>query len=378
MRERDELLPLLHRRCAGIPDTRPDPRRGERLADRARPRSDERQVDAMDTHGPRRPRLPRHLQRLATTAGSTCATATPPRRTSSTLRAHDRRLLGEARLRALPRPGRRAVGPGPPRQGAGAAAGPRLRSAAAAAAGSWPCGRAPAVRRVDFLVDGRRVAPRPPRAVPPARPLTLPGRHRLGANVTARGGPYVLRRRAIGCLRRATWHAAAELGLQEALRSVRIQVQDAGEGLEGGNSAGDSEVAGRGAIPLPKADFESDDLPGRPHTTPSRDQPADRSPRRMARGDARPPARRLRRRGHAVARSAATPTAMRPPARTIEQRLRHLYTATWFIASTDGPGSAHDWLMQPNPELENRAPAELLRDGALARARSGSAPRRVY
>ena len=52
------------------------------------------------------------------------------------------------------------------------------------------------------------------------------------------------------------------------------------------------------------------------------------------------------------------------PAGPIEQRLRHLYTATWFIASTDGPGSAHDWLMQPSPELENHSPAELLRGGA--------------
>jgi transcriptional regulator with XRE-family HTH domain len=51
------------------------------------------------------------------------------------------------------------------------------------------------------------------------------------------------------------------------------------------------------------------------------------------------------------------------PAAEIEQRLRNLYTATWFIASTDGPGTAHDWLMQPKPELENRAPAELLRIG---------------
>jgi uncharacterized protein (DUF2384 family) len=52
------------------------------------------------------------------------------------------------------------------------------------------------------------------------------------------------------------------------------------------------------------------------------------------------------------------------PADEVEQRLRHLYTATWFIASTDGPGTAHDWLMQPNPQLENRTPAELLRGGA--------------
>jgi hypothetical protein len=51
------------------------------------------------------------------------------------------------------------------------------------------------------------------------------------------------------------------------------------------------------------------------------------------------------------------------PAADVERRLRNLYTATWFIASTDGPGSAHDWLVAPNPKLEDRAPAELLRDG---------------
>jgi hypothetical protein len=51
------------------------------------------------------------------------------------------------------------------------------------------------------------------------------------------------------------------------------------------------------------------------------------------------------------------------PRAEVETRLRNLYTATWFIASTDGPGTAHDWLMQPNPELENHTPAELLRGG---------------
>ena len=51
------------------------------------------------------------------------------------------------------------------------------------------------------------------------------------------------------------------------------------------------------------------------------------------------------------------------PEPDVEERLRNLYKATWFIASTDGPGSAHDWLMAPNPKLEDRAPAELLRDG---------------
>jgi uncharacterized protein (DUF2384 family) len=51
------------------------------------------------------------------------------------------------------------------------------------------------------------------------------------------------------------------------------------------------------------------------------------------------------------------------PSEAVARRLRDLYTATWFIASTDGPGSAHDWLTLPNPKLDDRAPAELLRDG---------------
>jgi hypothetical protein len=51
------------------------------------------------------------------------------------------------------------------------------------------------------------------------------------------------------------------------------------------------------------------------------------------------------------------------PAAEVERRLRNLYSATWFIASTDGPGSAHDWLTEPNPKLENQAPADLLRSG---------------
>src|SRR4051812_4066875 len=51
------------------------------------------------------------------------------------------------------------------------------------------------------------------------------------------------------------------------------------------------------------------------------------------------------------------------PGADVEARLRNLYTATWFIASTDGPGTAHDWLVEPNPTLEGRTPAELLRGG---------------
>ena len=47
----------------------------------------------------------------------------------------------------------------------------------------------------------------------------------------------------------------------------------------------------------------------------------------------------------------------------LDRRLRNLYALAWFIAVTDGPGSAHEWLLEPNPELDSRAPAELLHDG---------------
>ena len=51
------------------------------------------------------------------------------------------------------------------------------------------------------------------------------------------------------------------------------------------------------------------------------------------------------------------------PGPDTERRIRNVYEATWFMAVNDGPGTAHDWLMQPSPELDGRAPAELLREG---------------
>ncbi len=47
----------------------------------------------------------------------------------------------------------------------------------------------------------------------------------------------------------------------------------------------------------------------------------------------------------------------------LERRLRNLYALTYYIAVTDGPGSAHEWLLEPNPELDSRAPAHCLHDG---------------
>ena len=49
---------------------------------------------------------------------------------------------------------------------------------------------------------------------------------------------------------------------------------------------------------------------------------------------------------------------------TIEQRLRNLYAVAWYLATRDGPGSAYQFLVEPNSELGDRPPAELLRQGA--------------
>jgi len=51
------------------------------------------------------------------------------------------------------------------------------------------------------------------------------------------------------------------------------------------------------------------------------------------------------------------------PSSNAEKRLRNLYAVAWFKVVNDGGGSAQEWLLQPNPELENRTPAEMLRDG---------------
>jgi hypothetical protein len=50
-------------------------------------------------------------------------------------------------------------------------------------------------------------------------------------------------------------------------------------------------------------------------------------------------------------------------ANDLERRLRNLYALTYYIAVTDGPGSAHEWLVEPNPDLDSRPPAQLLHDG---------------
>ena len=47
-----------------------------------------------------------------------------------------------------------------------------------------------------------------------------------------------------------------------------------------------------------------------------------------------------------------------------DRRLRNLFAVCSYMAVADGPGTAHDFLLEPNEDLGGRAPVELLRDGA--------------
>ena len=46
-----------------------------------------------------------------------------------------------------------------------------------------------------------------------------------------------------------------------------------------------------------------------------------------------------------------------------EQRLRNLFAVVSYLAARDGAGSAYAWLTEPNPELADRTPADLLHEG---------------
>jgi len=47
-----------------------------------------------------------------------------------------------------------------------------------------------------------------------------------------------------------------------------------------------------------------------------------------------------------------------------DERLRNLFAVCSYMAIADGPGTAHDFLLEPNEELDGRAPADALHDGA--------------
>ena len=53
-----------------------------------------------------------------------------------------------------------------------------------------------------------------------------------------------------------------------------------------------------------------------------------------------------------------------------ERRLRNLFAVCSYMSVADGPGTAHDFLLEPNENLGGRAPAELLHDGV--------APERIW
>ena len=47
-----------------------------------------------------------------------------------------------------------------------------------------------------------------------------------------------------------------------------------------------------------------------------------------------------------------------------DAHLRNLFAVCSYMAIADGPGTAHDFLLEPNPQLDGRTPAEALHDGA--------------
>jgi hypothetical protein len=51
------------------------------------------------------------------------------------------------------------------------------------------------------------------------------------------------------------------------------------------------------------------------------------------------------------------------PPDELEQRLRNLYAVVRLLTQRDRTDTPNEWLTAPNPELENRTPVELLREG---------------
>ena len=51
------------------------------------------------------------------------------------------------------------------------------------------------------------------------------------------------------------------------------------------------------------------------------------------------------------------------PPTELEKRLRNLYAVVRLLTERDRTDTPNEWLTAPNPELENRTPVELLREG---------------
>jgi hypothetical protein len=56
----------------------------------------------------------------------------------------------------------------------------------------------------------------------------------------------------------------------------------------------------------------------------------------------------------------------RTPREPVPQRLRLALQVVWMIARQDGPRVAQAWFQGLNPELDDRSPARLLREGELS------------
>jgi|SRR5947209_6688299 len=56
------------------------------------------------------------------------------------------------------------------------------------------------------------------------------------------------------------------------------------------------------------------------------------------------------------------------PDTNAERRLRNVFAVASLLAARDGAGSAYAWLTEPNAELGQRTPAELLHDGQTPEA----------
>jgi hypothetical protein len=52
------------------------------------------------------------------------------------------------------------------------------------------------------------------------------------------------------------------------------------------------------------------------------------------------------------------------PDADVEQRVRNLFAVASYLVARDGAGSAYAWLTGRNPELDGRAPADLLHGGS--------------
>jgi hypothetical protein len=55
----------------------------------------------------------------------------------------------------------------------------------------------------------------------------------------------------------------------------------------------------------------------------------------------------------------------REPRSDVPERLRTALHAALMISSVDGPGVTQAWFQGLNPQLDDRSPARLLRDGVL-------------